>query len=58
MFQRYDISLSYQELLQLRGLEHIHTKHLKLLIIEIYKSLNPLNPKFMWSLFNESLISH
>ena len=55
IYQRYD--LCYQELLQLHGLEDIHTKQLKSLMIEIYKSINHLNPMFMWFLFKEKSTS-
>ena len=31
----------------------IHTRNLRLLVIEIYKALNQLSPAIMWNTFNE-----
>lgn len=41
----------YDDLLKLAKLETIHSRNLKLLVIEIFKSLNCLNPKIMWETF-------
>ena len=35
----------------------IHTKNLQLLMLEVYKSINKLNPEFMWDLFQGKRIS-
>ena len=44
-------SCDYDELLKLAKSETIHSKNLKWLIIEIFKSLNCLNPQIMWDTF-------
>ena len=49
LYKNYD--LTYPQILELHNLEDIHTTQLKFLMIEVYKSLNSLNPKFTWSLF-------
>ena len=40
-------SQSYEELLVLNKAETIHKKNLRLLLIEVYKSVSRLNPEFM-----------
>ena len=42
---------SYNELLILKRDISIHQKHLHFLATEIYKSVNNLNPQFMWNYF-------
>ena len=49
---------SYQELLQLNNIVSIHQRHLQNLALEVFKSLMHLNPKFMWSYFNEKPITY
>jgi hypothetical protein len=44
-------SCENDELLRIAKSESIHSRNLKLLIIEIFKSLNRLNPKIMWDTF-------
>jgi hypothetical protein len=39
------------------GFEAIHTTNLRLLLIEVYKSLHKINPEFMWDLFQYKHIS-
>ena len=51
----YDFHLSYEEMLEKTSLKTVHHKNLEVLMIEIYKSLNSLNPKFMWSKFSPKL---
>lgn len=46
---RFDIDL--EELLQLNGGVTVHTKHLRILLTEVYKCLTKLNPEFMWNCF-------
>ena len=41
---------TYEELLDETGCIKIHTRNLQLLMIEIYKTTNKLNPAFMWEL--------
>ena len=48
----YDnFSLDLNELLQMDKSCSIHTKHLRALMAEIYKTLNKTNPKLMWDIF-------
>ena len=44
-------SKSFHELLELTGACTIHTRNLRLLVIEVYKTLNSLNPEIMWKTF-------
>ena len=44
-------NLSYADLLAIDGKLSIHQKHLHYLAVEIYKSVNNLNPEFMWCFF-------
>ena len=48
----------YEELFQLNNNVSINQRHLKYLALEVFKSLMHLNPEFMWSYFNENLISY
>lgn len=48
----YESDGEYEELLQKSNNISIHQKHLGFLALEIFKSLNCLNPEFMWSYFN------
>ena len=47
---------SYNELLILNREISIHQKHLHFLATEVYKSVNNLNPQFMWNYFNFSTL--
>ena len=40
-----------EDLLNVYSDTPIHVNNLKLLLIEVYKSLHKLNPEFMWDLF-------
>ena len=44
-------SLSLEHILHKDLSVKIHTKNLQLLMLEVYKSRNKLNPEFMWDLF-------
>ena len=46
-----DYDSTYEELLASHNDISIHKKHLKHLVIEVYKSLTNLNPEFMWPFF-------
>ena len=46
-----DTSSSYQELLEQNKCITIHQRNLQSLMCEVYKSINHLNPSFMWSFF-------
>ena len=39
------------DLIQLSNSNYIHTKNLRLMLIEVFKSLHRLNPSFMWEFF-------
>ena len=56
IFFRFDLSL--EELLSLSNSPSIHTKHLQMLMTEIYKSINKLNPSFMWNLFEVKEVNY
>ena len=43
--------LDFDDLLLLDNSSSIHVKHLRILMIEIYKSLNKINPEVMWDIF-------
>ena len=47
----YDFSLTLDELLKKTGQPSIHCRHLQFLLIEVFKSLNKENPRFIWDLF-------
>ena len=47
----YKSSKKYDELLRNNNEVSIHQSHLHALICEVFKSLNNLNPEFMWSYF-------
>ena len=49
---------SYNELLILNRNISVHQKHLHFLTTEVYKSVNNLNPQFMWNYFNISTLSY
>ena len=42
---------TFNEMLLKSNSLQIHTKNLQLLVVEIFKSLNHLNPEFMWDSF-------
>ena len=44
---------SYDEQLELNRDLSIHQRHLRYLAIEVFKSIMHLNPRFMWSYFEE-----
>ena len=47
----YNSNKNYDELLRDNNEFSVHQRHLRTLICEIFKSLNNLNPEFMWSYF-------
>ena len=47
----YESNDTYEKLLLQRNAVSIHQRHLRFLMIEIYKSISRLNPQFMWSFF-------
>ena len=56
VYNNYD--KSYQDLLNFSNDISIHQKHLRLLAIEVYKSLMNINPEFMWEFFNKNPIQY
>ena len=46
-----DYESSFEELIERDNTKTIHTKNLQKLMIEVYKSLNHLNPEYMWEFF-------
>ena len=46
-----DYESSFEELLERDNTKTIHTKNIQKLMIEVYKSLNHLNPEYMWEFF-------
>ena len=50
----YDnVNKSYDELLEMNNGLPIHQRHLRYLVIEVFKTIMCLNPHFMWSYFEE-----
>ena len=47
----YNSNKNYDELVRDNNEPSIHQRHLCALICEVFKSLNNLNPEFMWSYF-------
>ena len=45
-------------LLQRDGTLTIHKKNLQKLMVEIYKTINHLNPPYMWDLFTKIVVVH
>ena len=54
----YQSEESYENLLLESSSVSIHQKHLRFLIIKIYKSTTQINPEFMWPYFNYNNISY
>ena len=52
-----DFYISYKEMLDKTDKKTIHQKNLEVLMIEVYKSLNSLNPEFMWNMFSHKDLS-
>ena len=50
LYDNYDIS--YDELLTKSGISEMNVKRLRILCIEIYKTINHLNPSFMKEIFS------
>ena len=51
----YQLNDTYENLLLQSNTVSIHQRHLRFLMIEIYKSISQLNPQFMWSFFTHNL---
>ena len=46
-----DYGSAFEELLQKKGEQTIHTKSLQTLLLDVYKCLTSKNPSFLWDLF-------
>ena len=46
-----DFSIPFEEALDLTGSKYLHSRNLELLMFEVFKSLNSLNPTFMAEIF-------
>ena len=49
---------TYENLLLQSNAVSVHQRHLRFLMIEIYKSISQLNPQFMWSFFTHKDIPY
>ena len=54
----YNRNKNYDELLWDKNEVSFHQRHLRALICEVLKSLNSLNPEFMWSYFVFKIITY
>ena len=52
-----NFSLSFKEMLEFTGDVTIHEKNLQSLALEVYKSLNELNPSFMKEFYSSKKTS-
>ena len=48
----------YEELFNDHDIKSIHQNHLKFILVEVFKSLNNLNPEFMTEFFKEKDLSY
>ena len=53
-----DYGSTFEELLQNRGEQTIHTRNLKKLLLEVYKCLTSSTPSFLWDLFKRKPINY
>ena len=53
-----DYQKSYDELLDINKDVNIHQKHLRILVLEVFKGIMHGIPEFMWSYFNENTIPY
>ena len=49
---------SLDEIISIENCTTMHIKYLQQLMIEIYKCIHKLNPKFMWELFSIRNVSY
>ena len=54
----YQSNDTYENLLLQSNTVSVHKRHLRFLMIEIYKSISQLNPQFMWSFFTHKDIPY
>ena len=53
-----DYQKSHDELLDVNNDVNIHQQHLRILALEVFKSIADVNPEFMWSYLNENTIPY
>ena len=53
-----DFSSSFKELLEKSGQKTVHLQNIQTLLVEVFKSLNQMNPAFMWELFERKQSSY
>ena len=53
-----DYQKFYDELLDINKDVNKYQKHLRILTLEVFKSITHVNPEFIWSYFNESTIPY
>ena len=53
-----DSSIPFEEALELTGAKYLHNRNLELLMFEVFKSLNSLNPSFMAEIFINKVTSY
>ena len=53
-----DPLISYEDVLMYTGSKYLHTRNLEILMVEVYKSLNSLNPTFMFGIFTNKVSSY
>ena len=49
---------TYNELLSTNSDVSIHQRHLRFLVTEVFKSVNKLNPHFMWDFFKATFFPY
>ena len=49
---------AFDALLQIDGTLTIHKKNLQKLMVEIYKTINHINPPDMWNLFTKKVVEY
>ena len=53
-----DSEISFEEALAVTGSKSLHYRNLELLMVEVYKSINSLNPAFMFDIFSKKITSY
>ena len=48
----------FDALLHRDGTLTIHKKHLQKLMVEIYKMINHLNPRYIWNIFTKKVVGY
>ena len=48
-----DYTSTYNQLLKKGNLQNIHKRNLNILIVEVYKCINKINPSILWDTFSK-----